>query len=154
LLKLYRKGYTASSVAQAFVRAQELGLRTVGTFVIGLPEETEASLEATLKLAIELDLDFMSLNVAVPRFGTEFRAKAVEKGLTDRDDLVMDQGGQAVALQTGSLNRATMLSMKKKMVRRFYLRPSYLWRRLRSASSLQELTGQFREGLALLSRNR
>lgn len=153
LLKLYRKGYTASSVAQAFVRAQGLGLRTVGTFVIGLPEETQASLEATLKLAIELDLDFMSLNVAVPRFGTEFRTKAVESGLTQRDQLVMDQGGQEVALQTGSMDRASMLAMKKKMVRRFYLRPSYLWRRLRSASSLRELTGQFREGLALLARN-
>ena len=46
-----------------------------------------------------------------------------------------------------------MLALKKRMVRRFYLRPSYLWRRLRSTSSLYELRAQAREGLALLRRN-
>ena len=154
LLKIYRKGYTASSVAGAFVRAHEAGLRTVGTFVIGLPEETQESLESTLKLAIELNLDFMSLNMAVPRFGTDFRSKAVEAGLTERGNLVMDQGGQQATLQTGTLDRKAMLAMKKRMVRAFYLRPSYLWRRLRTVKSFGELTGQVREGLALLGRNR
>lgn len=154
LLKIYRKGYTSSSVAGAFSRAQQAGLRTVGTFVIGLPEETQASLDSTLKLAIELDLDFMSLNMAVPRFGTDFRSRAVESGIADRGNLVMDQGGQEASLQTGTLDRADMLAMKKKMVRAFYLRPSYLWRRLRTVKSFGELTGQVREGLALLGRNR
>jgi anaerobic magnesium-protoporphyrin IX monomethyl ester cyclase len=153
LLKIYRKGYTASSVAGAFARADAAGLRTVGTFVIGLPEETQESLESTLKLAIRLNLDFMSLNMAVPRFGTDFRSKAVDAGLTQRGDLVMDQGGQEATLQTGTMDRAAMLAMKKKMVRAFYLRPSYLWRRLRSVKSLGELTGQVREGFALLGRN-
>jgi hypothetical protein len=46
-----------------------------------------------------------------------------------------------------------MLDLKKSMVRRFYLRPGYLWRRLRSVRSLTELRGQVREGLALISRN-
>ena len=153
LLELYRKGYDASSVAGAFRRARAAGLRTVGTFVVGLPEETRASLDATLKLAMELDLDFMSLNMAVPRFGTDFRARTVGAGLAAGDELVMDQGGARAFFETGELGREEMLAFKKKMVRSFYLRPSYLWRRLRSVSSLAELRGQVREGLALLSRN-
>jgi hypothetical protein len=39
------------------------------------------------------------------------------------------------------------------MIRRFYLRPSYLVRRLRDAKSLYELKAQAREGLALFLRN-
>ena len=153
LLDLYRKGYDASSVAGAFRRAQEAGLRTVGTFVIGLPEETRESLEKTLELAKQLDLDFMSLNMAVPRFGTDFRARTVEDGLADGAELVMDQGGARAFFETPQVDREEMLAFKKRMVRSFYLRPSYLWRRLRSVRSLAELRGQVREGLALLARN-
>jgi hypothetical protein len=46
-----------------------------------------------------------------------------------------------------------MLRLKKRMIRRFYLRPTYLWKRLRGVASLYELRAQAREGLALLRRN-
>ncbi len=153
LLALYRKGYRAAKVAEGFRRAKRHGLRTVGTFIVGLPEETEDSLARTLELAIELDMDFMSLNMAVPRFGTPFRKRALELGLASAQDLVMDQGGEDAFLPTSTLNRERMLALKKSMIRRFYLRPSYLWRRLRNAASFYELSAQAREGLALLRRN-
>lgn len=153
LLATYRKGYRAVAVREGFARARKYGLRTVGTFIIGLPEETEASLEKTLALAIELEMDFMSLNMAVPRFGTPFRKHALELGLADPEDLVMDQGGADAFLPTRTLDRARMLAMKKAMVRRFYLRPSYLWRRLTSIRSAHELSGQMKEGFALLRQN-
>lgn len=153
LLKLYKKGYAAAKVSEAFRRAKRHGLRTVGTFIVGLPEETEDSLARTLELAIGLDMDFMSLNMAVPRFGTPFRKRALELGLARADDLVMDQGGEEAFLPTSTLDRARMLELKKQMIRRFYLRPAYLWRRLRGAASLYELKAEVREGLALLRRN-
>lgn len=153
LLALYKKGYSSSIVGDAFRRAKRHGLRTVGTFIIGLPEETEDSLRRTLELAVALDMDFMSVNMAVPRFGTPFREKALELGLASSEDLVMDQGGEDAFLPTNTLDRESMLALKKKMIRRFYLRPSYLWSRLRSVSSLYELRAQAREGLALLRRN-
>jgi radical SAM superfamily enzyme YgiQ (UPF0313 family) len=149
----YEKRYDVADVRAGFARAKRHGLRTVGTFIIGLPEETEDSIRRSLDLALELELDFMSLNMAVPRFGTPFRRRAVELGLVDENDLVMDQGGADAKLPTQALDRGTMLALKKRMVRRFYLRPSYLWRRVTSASSLYELRAQAREGLALLFRN-
>ncbi len=153
VLQAYRKGYDSNSVSAAFRRAREHGIRTVGTFIIGLPEETRASLEATLELAKDLKLDFMSLNMAVPRFGTEFRARAISAGFVESDALVMDQGGGDAVLENGTLDPETMLALKKSLVRRFYARPSYLWQRLRSIQSLPELLRQTREGAALFLRN-
>ncbi len=153
LLAAYEKGYRSSIILDAFRRARQFGLRTVGTFIIGLPEETKSSLEKTLELAVRMDMDFMSLNMAVPRFGTPFRKQALELGLASERDLVMDQGGADAFLPTSTLDRKTMLAMKKRMVRRFYMRPSYLWRRLTSVGSLFELRAQLREGWALFSRN-
>ncbi len=153
LLALYKKGYVADEVRAGFARVKKHGLRSVGTFIIGLPEESEASLERTLDLAFELELDFLSLNMAVPRFGTPFRARMLELGLAQANDLVMDQGGENAFLPTHTLDRGAIEALKRRMVRRFYLRPSYLWRRLRQARSLHELSAQAREGFALLSRN-
>ncbi|MBL8860890.1 MAG: radical SAM protein [Planctomycetes bacterium] len=152
-LAAYRKGYDVAAVRDGFRRVKRHGLRTVGTFIVGLPEEDAGSLRRTLELAVELDLDFLSLNMAVPRFGTPFRRQAIELGLCGEDDLVMDQGGADAFLPTKHLGRAEMLALKKEMVRRFYLRPRYLLRRLSSAASPGELARQAREGLALLRRN-
>jgi len=153
VLRAYKKGYTTRAVVDAFARVRRHGIRTVGTFIIGLPEETEDSLRATLDLALRLELDFMSLNMAVPRFGTPFRARALELGLASRADLVMDQGGADAFLPTHTLDRSTMLDLKKRMIRRFYLRPGYLLRRLGSIRSVHELAGQIGEGFALMRRN-
>lgn len=153
VLAAYKKGYVAEVVRDGFARVHRHGLRSVGTFIVGLPEESEESIARTLDLALELDMDFMSLNMAVPRFGTPFRARAVELGLADPDDLVMDQGGADAFLPTKTLDRERMVALKKSMIRRFYLRPKYLWRRLTSVRTAQELKGQVREGLALLRQN-
>ena len=153
VLEACKKGYATSAVKGAFERTRAHGIRTVGTFVVGLPEETEESIEKTLELALALDLDFMSLNVAVPRFGTAFRADALASGLVDPAQLVMDQSGATIALNTRALAREDVERLKRKMVRRFYLRPSWLWKRVRDISSPREFVAQAREGLALLSRN-
>ncbi len=152
-LATYKKGYSVDAVRDGFRRVKRHGLRTVGTFIVGLPEEDAASLRRTLELAVELDLDFLSLNMAVPRFGTPFRRQAIELGLCGEDDLVMDQGGADAFLPTKHLERAEMLALKKEMVRRFYLRPRYLMRRLRGVANPGELARQAREGLSLLRRN-
>ena len=153
LLKDYEKGYASDAVREAFRRAKNHGLRTVGTFVVGLPEQDEDALEKSLLFALELELDFLSLNVAVPRFGTPFREKALEMGLCSPDDLVMDQAGADAFLPTKTLDREALVKLKRRMVRRFYLRPAYLWQRLRSIRNLYELRAQAREGAALLLRN-
>jgi radical SAM superfamily enzyme YgiQ (UPF0313 family) len=152
-LAAYKKGYEVQVVRDAFRRARRHGLRTVGTFIVGLPDETAESLRATLRLAVELDIDFLSLNMAVPRFGTEFRARAIELGLCDPDDLVMDQGGEDAFLPTRTLSREEMLALKKELVRKFYLRPGWLARRALDVRGPRELARQLREGWALLARN-
>jgi radical SAM superfamily enzyme YgiQ (UPF0313 family) len=152
-LGAYKKGYSVDEVRAGFRRVKRHGLRTVGTFIVGLPEEDAASLRRTLELAVELDLDFLSLNMAVPRFGTPFRRQAIELGLCAEDDLVMDQGGADAFLPTRHLGREEMLTLKKEMVRRFYLRPRYLLRRLSSVANPGELARQAREGWSLLRRN-
>ncbi|MFT5290090.1 MAG: anaerobic magnesium-protoporphyrin IX monomethyl ester cyclase [Planctomycetota bacterium] len=153
ILARYRKGYGTDTVRDTFRRARVAGLRTVGTFLIGLPEDTATSIDEQLAYALELDLDFLSVNVAVPRFGTPFRKEVLDLGLLSADELEMDQAGDRGTLPTATLDQAEMLRLKRRLIRRFYLRPRYLMRRLASINSPRELFSQARSGLALLARN-
>ncbi|MEZ6015660.1 MAG: radical SAM protein [Planctomycetota bacterium] len=153
VLAATKKGYTLRDVERGVARAKRRGLRVVGTFVIGLPGETGDSLERTLQRALDLDLDYLSLNVAVPRFGTPFRRAVLAAGLAREDELIMDQAGSEAFLPTTSLSRAEVEAAKRRLNRRFYLRPGYLWRRARDTRSFGELARHAREGFALLRRN-
>jgi anaerobic magnesium-protoporphyrin IX monomethyl ester cyclase len=151
-LQGYRKGYQSDQIASGLRMVREAGIRTVGTFILGLPEDTRATIEATIRLACTLPLDFASFSVAVPRFGTPLRVRAQAEGLID-DTRVMDQSGATIAMATRALTREEVLCLKRKAVLRFYLRPRYLLRRALSARSWWELSAQVREGLALTKRN-
>jgi radical SAM superfamily enzyme YgiQ (UPF0313 family) len=152
-LRDYQKGYTTEEVREAFARARRAGLRTVGTFLIGGPEDDEGSFRRAVEFAVELHCDFASFNVAVPRFGTPWRSSLVREGLADPEEPSMDQAGERVAMPTRFLSRAQVLRAKKRAIRSFYLRPSYLTRRVLALRSFHEARSQFAEGLALLARN-
>jgi radical SAM superfamily enzyme YgiQ (UPF0313 family) len=150
ILRRYEKGYTKAQIREAFALARRHGLRTVATFIIGLPEETEETARETIAFLKELDCDFASFNVAVPRANTPLRAEAIRDGVISADLVSMDQTGTVIALSTRALSRERVAALKREAVRGFYLRPAYLWKRLRRISTWYELTEQVAEGIALL----
>ena len=151
-LSSYSKGLAPEKVKQGFRMCRQRGIRTVATFILGLPEDTEESIKATMKLARELDPDFVSYNVAVPRSGTSLARAAREEGLSEAG-VDADQGGDVVVMKTRSLERERVAELKRKAIRDFYLRPTYLARRIFAVRSARELLAEAREGLALLGKN-
>lgn len=150
ILKKYQKGYNKTQIRDAFKLCKKYNIRTVATFILGLPEETEETANETIEFLKELDCDFASFNVAVPRMNTPLRQEAIKEGLITSDLEIMDQGGSSIAMPTRNLTMEQVQELKKKAIRGFYLRPSYLWRRLKGVSSLYELKEQVSEGLTLL----
>lgn len=151
ILRKYQKGYTKAQIREAFGLCKRYNIRTVATFVIGLPEETEETANETIEFLKEIDCDFASFNVAVPRMNTPLRQEAIREGLITSDLEIMDQTAQSsAAMPTKYLTKEQVLDLKKKAVKGFYLRPLYLWKRLKGISSVYELKEQVSEGWALL----
>jgi len=151
-LRGYGKSLPREKVVEGFRKCSEKGIRTVATFIIGLPEDTEETIRKTMRLARELSPDFVSYNVAVPRAGTALKKLAGSENLAN-DSIDPDQGGGRVSMNTRTLDREEVARLKKKAVRDFYLRPSYLIKRVRGVSSLDQLLHETREGLSLLFKN-
>lgn len=151
ILEKYGKGYTLSHIRRAFKLCKSRKIRTVGTFILGLPEETEETAMATIALAKELECDFASFNVAVPRIGTHLREEALRDRLIKPDVTMMDQSGLTITMPTKHLTVERLQELRGRAIREFYLRPGYLWRRLMGISNFHELREQLFEGWALLS---
>jgi radical SAM superfamily enzyme YgiQ (UPF0313 family) len=150
ILKNHRKGYGIDRIRETFALCEEEDLRTAATFILGLPEETPESLRSTIDFACSLRADYASFNVAVPRAGTRLREDAVKAGLVDEDIVVMDQSGFEPTLDTRGLSARELATWRRRAVARFYLRPGYVWRRMRHLRSRAEFLGQAREAVSLL----
>jgi radical SAM superfamily enzyme YgiQ (UPF0313 family) len=147
------KDLTVDDLRAGFRRARRAGLRAAATILLGLPEETPATFQRTMRLVGELDPDFLSINVAVPRNATVLRRTALSEGLADPASEAMDQSGTTVAIKPRALERSDVAAMRRRAVRRFYLRPGYVLRRALGVRSLAEAGLLARNAMALVRRN-
>lgn len=147
ILKKYHKDTSCQQIINAFRLCKRLGLKTVATFVLGLPEDTERTISETISFAKEIEPDYASFNIYVPRMHTRLRKEVLEKGLISPDVKTMDQSGSYSVAGTDYLSSSQVWALKEKAVREFHLRPWYLMKRIRGINSFfyikKEMLGGF-----------
>ena len=82
--------------------------------------------------------------------GTELRKKALKEKLISEDSHKMDQSGSFITLDTATLTKGEIVKLRKKAYKTFYLRPTYLWKRLISIDSLEQLIVQLKDGIKII----
>jgi len=150
ILAKYHKGYRSRQILETIDYCHSIGIETVGTFILGLPDESRKTASQTLDLIKKIKLDYASFNVAVPRAGTELRTQALKLGFIKNDFVIMDQSGSTIALPTKFLSRDEVLSFRRKAVFSFYLRPSYIMNKLFKIRSYYDITRHFKHAYWLV----
>jgi radical SAM superfamily enzyme YgiQ (UPF0313 family) len=150
ILEQYAKGIRKEQVVRIFSLCRKIGIRTLAHFMLGLPSETEESARKTIEFAKQLQSDFASFNIAVPRMGTKFRQEAIDQGWTSAEADVLDNSVAFPVLETPTMPKEKLWQLRNYAIRSFYLRPSYLWHRLVSVRTPYELSTLFREGISLV----
>ncbi|MEW6387005.1 MAG: radical SAM protein [Thermodesulfobacteriota bacterium] len=145
------KEINKADIMTAFTGCRKLAINTVGTFIIGLPGDTVSSCLDTIEFAKMLPCDYASFNVPVPRMKTKLRDYALKKGLIGNDLMIMDQSGHSIPMQNEFLTKRQIEELHKRAYREFYLRPTYLLRRLLKIRTLTQLKNHLREGAALFA---
>ncbi len=118
-------------------------------FVIGLPWETEKTVEETIKFAIELDSNFISFYTATPLPGTRFFAYAMMNKLFE-PNMKFDNAYYAPVVRAHELSKERIFELHKQAVKRFYLRPKFILKTLLGLRSFAEFKNYFRAGINLL----
>src|SRR5262245_43230747 len=94
ILRTIRKGVSVER-ARRFTRdCHELGILIHGTFILGLPGETPATIEETIRFAQEMQPETLQVSLASPYPGTAMYDWVVEHGHLTVDSLVDETGYQ------------------------------------------------------------
>jgi anaerobic magnesium-protoporphyrin IX monomethyl ester cyclase len=136
LLDLIGKSVKIETIEKAVNMAHRAGIKSRGSFMLGLPTETREDSLATIDFALRLPLDIAKFNLAVPYPGTELLNMAVAEGLLVTDDWsnINTAAGlsntEAFYIPKGR-TMAELAKLQKMAHTRFYLRPKQIWRILK-----------------------
>lgn len=130
---------------------KKAGIKIYNYFVIGLPWETEETVEDTIDFAIELDSDFISFYTATPLPGTKFYEYAKEHHLIN-SETSFSSAYFYPSVKSHELSKERIFELHKRAIKRFYLRPSYILKMLFRIRSKEEFKNYFRAGMNLLLR--
>ena len=112
-------------VAKRFTRdCHELGIKIHGTFILGLPGETQGTIEETIRFATEINPHTIQVSLAAPYPGTFLHRQAVENGWLDEShaELVDEHGIQIAPLSYRHLSHTEIFDNVETFYRRFYFR--------------------------------
>ena len=149
-LKSMGKGYTLREVEETFRLCKKYGVRTLATYILGLPGENKKDIIKTIEFAIKLDSDFVSFNTLIPRAGTQIRQYAINSGWIAEGNIRMDQSGTYAVMGNEALTGDEIVELKSYAVKHFYGRPSYIAKRFLGVRSLYEFKRLIMDGKEVL----
>jgi radical SAM superfamily enzyme YgiQ (UPF0313 family) len=132
ILKSLKKGTDHKRILAAFKAAKKAGIETRGSVILGLPGETVATVEESIRFTTSLkELDHCYFNIAMPYPGTEIRELALkgEKGtrLLSQEYSQLRRQGQSVVMEVNDLTTAELLRLQRKAYLKFWLTPRRIW---------------------------
>lgn len=133
LKHVIKKSQTKDMVRQAFAWCKQAGIQTMGFFILGMPTETEETMENTIKFAIELDPDLANFMIAAPYPGTKLWDIVQREGNIFSHDWhdfsIMENKAH---YEIGDLKAELVERKWHEAYRRFYIRPARVWKRATS----------------------
>lgn len=151
MLEKMGKNITLNDVRRTVKVFKQAKIRIYNYFVIGLPWETEETVEETIKFAIELNSDFISFYTATPLPGSRFYDYAKEHNLFDKETS-FESAYFYPAVNTHYLTKERVFELHKSAIKRFYLRPLYILKMLSRIRSFAEIRNYFVAGMNVLLR--
>ena len=151
ILRNYKKGTNQAQIREAFAAAQSAGLDTHAHLVFGGPGETLETIDQTIRFVKDLNPTTASFGILTPYPGSELfdmvarEHPEIKDGTDSNMDNLHVQGFYNESLcriEAPQLGRAVVRAYRK-----FYLRPTYLARRVLALRSIEEFMVLFVAGL-------
>lgn len=152
ILDNIRKGIRLEEAAEFTRNCRDLGITIHGTFILGLPGETPATIRQTVEFAKQLDVFSIQVSLAAPYPGTELYRQAQENGwLRDSSALIGEHGEQLAALEYDGLSRDEIFRWVERFYKAYYFRPRPIARMVSEMlGDLDVMKRRLREGVEFL----
>ncbi len=105
--------------------ASKLGIKTLGSFIIGLPGESKNAVKEYVKYAVSCNLTYALFIVFTPYPGTKLAEKAGVK-INDWHSVT----GHKKVIPISEISKDFLVKKRRYAIMKFYFHPLVLWRRL------------------------
>jgi len=151
MLKIMKKGVTAADNAKAveLMNKYKMGIRA--DFLVGVPGETKESLQKSLDFVLSHDIDYVYFNKFVPFHNVELTKILNAQGYNfdlSKGSSILDIESNIIYVPEG-LTEQEFRDFLKVIHKKFYLRPSYLLKRLLRIRTLDQLSGHIKGFFAI-----
>ncbi|CAG2158051.1 hopanoid biosynthesis associated radical SAM protein HpnJ [Cupriavidus numazuensis] len=141
-----------TDIARRFTEdCRKLGIQIHGTFILGLPGETQETIEKTIAYAKEINPHTIQVSLAAPYPGTTLYQQAVDNGWLEENkviNLVNDKGVQLAAISYPHLSKEEIYHGVERFYKQFYFRPGKIWEIVREMlGSWDMMKRRLREGV-------
>jgi radical SAM superfamily enzyme YgiQ (UPF0313 family) len=150
------KGITLDQARKAIVLTHKYGIKTLTSYIFGLPGETRQSANNTIEFACSVPSTISMFFILVPYPGSDVYDDFImrnKEGLFNSWKYFAHTSTKPLVSIEG-MSEEEMLGLVGKAYMRFYLRPVQIWRMLRKLHGWAELMTYIRGGLGLLQRLR
>jgi radical SAM superfamily enzyme YgiQ (UPF0313 family) len=154
ILKVLNKNISLEQALTAFKLSKKIGIQTLAYFMIGSPTETEEDVLQTIKFMNKLDPDFVQITLLTPFPGTKIYQWALDQKVFPidywREFATNPTPGFKTKYWTKELSREDLERLLIVAYKKFYIRPSYIIKRIKAITSFAELYKKAKAGLRVL----
>lgn len=152
ILKRLNKNTSIKQIIKIIKLTKKYGITTWGFFLIGNPGETKETIEKTISLAKFLDLDFVQFSRLNVFPGCDLYKDFVEQ--TGNDIWLHYSMGEIyekdILLPNSNFTVKELNNYVLKAYRKFYFRPKYILKQLRTINSFSQLFKFIKAALAII----
>jgi len=156
VLKILQKNITTDQARRAFKLCRDNGINTMAYFIIGNPGETLEDVQATFRLACELEPTTVQFSRMTPMPATELYEMGLRSGLFpdywrefSRDPLGSIERGFRPKMWTENFSEEELFALADHHTRKFYFRPKYMARSVVAVRSFHDLKRKTRAAVDL-----
>lgn len=143
VLKNIRKGISPKQIKDAVSMIRRHKMDTIVFCVVGFPGETKESIDNTISFLKTLDTTYITLGIAVPIPGTDFYKYVKENNYLLTKDWSLYDPMKKPVFSYPEFPADEIEHYSKYGLRQFYLRPKYIFSRLKSVRSASEVMTYF-----------
>ncbi|MFZ5950944.1 MAG: B12-binding domain-containing radical SAM protein [Candidatus Rifleibacteriota bacterium] len=135
-----KKDCTSAQIELAIQKVAKAGIEPKINILIGASEkETEATIEATFSRIKKFNVDIVMFSICTPFPHTEFNRLAAQNGWMIAEDYFGIDPMKQSFISYPHLSKSKLERIIRSLYRRYYFRPSYIFRQLRKIESSQQL---------------
>ncbi len=154
ILKVLQKGITINQALKIFNLTRTYQIQTLAYFMIGNPGETIDDIKTSFRVMKQLNPDFVHLTILTPFPGTKIYHTGIENGIIKKDywlDFAKHPNIDFVPPHWGEyFSREELNQLLKKGYFGFYIRPTYILKRLLKIKNKNEFLKKAKAGLKVM----